>query len=228
MAIQAVPDFKPSRCGLHFLNMFPPEPLLSIPLPLGSIPLGKASGGLCGGMAYTTRDYFQAGQLPPATTDPPPAGSDLYKYLVKRLFDSFSLPSGVAKYYQWMTLGDGDNWFVHGVSWRTIQEEWPLIQADLHSGVLSPLGLVRVQSFDPLQLGENHQVLAYGYELDENSNDLTLFLYDPNHPNQDDVTLQINLSNPSQASPVTYSTGEFTRGFFRADYSPPSLALPAT
>ena len=41
-----------------------------------------------------------------------------------------------------------------------------------------PLGPVTVHSTNPLDLGMNHQVLAYGYELDGTA--LTLRVYDPN------------------------------------------------
>jgi hypothetical protein len=117
----------------------------------------------------------------------------------------------------------------HGRAWVMIVEEWPKIRADIDNGRLSPLGLIRVKTLDVFQMGQNHQVLAYAYTL--NGDDLTIYVYDPNHPNDDDVTISLNISDPWHTTPVTYSTGESMNCFFRTDYapaSPPGFAVPAS
>ena len=168
MTTQRVPGFKPSISGLHFGNLFPHAPVLRIPLPpFGCLPVGDAAGGLCGGMIFAARDYYEAGLSPPVNTAPPPQGSPLFNYLVRRLFASFNLPGGPIKYFAWMNLPDRDRPGARGVVWRTVRREWPRVRADLEGGKLSPLGLVRVHSANPWQLGKNHQVLAYGYDLEE-------------------------------------------------------------
>jgi hypothetical protein len=48
------------------------------------------------------------------------------------------------------------------------------------AGHPAPLGLIKVKSTDPRQLEEDHQVLAYGFDLVAGI--LTLRLYDPNQP----------------------------------------------
>ena len=65
---------------------------------------------------------------------------------------------GVAQYYQWMGLPDGDSDYSafgrrivveQGLAWRTIRLQWPQIKKDLDRGVPSGLGLVTVASRKP-------------------------------------------------------------------------------
>src|SRR5829696_6419850 len=94
-------------------------------------------------------------------------------------------------------LPDGDLAMVHGRAWRMIRLEWPAIRGDLDRGTLCPLGLVKAKSRDPRDLGANHQVLAWDYDLAGTR--LTLRLYDPNHPDDDEVTLSLDTGRPSPA-----------------------------
>ncbi len=246
-----VPGFLPSTSGFHFSNSsFPPVPLLTINVLGVEIPIGDASNGLCGGMVFASRDYFEAGLPPPPDTDAPSSGP-LFDYLVKRLVDSFNLilppppppppfftptpPFGPGPAtYMWLmdpALPDHETWASNvglaprGRAWVMINEEWPKIRSDLDSGTLSPVGLIELKSIDPFQMGHNHQVLAYGYELD--GTDLTIYIYDPNYPNIDNVTMSFSIANPQHTTPVTYSTGETIWCFFRPAYTfsfPPSVA----
>src|ERR1700722_8180397 len=98
-----VPGFLPSTSGLHFTNYYPHEPTITINLPLGgTLPLGDAANGLCGGMVFTVRDFFEAKRAVPLDTQPPPGGSPLYQFIVKRLMDSFNLPLGIGRYLELM------------------------------------------------------------------------------------------------------------------------------
>src|SRR5262245_40933129 len=116
MISKRISGFKPSTSGLHFANVFPPEPILSIPLPLfRNISIGDAARGLCGGMAFTVRDFYEASLLPPPDTSTPAPDSPLYRHLVRRLFDSFDLPKGPVKYFAWMNLADANTWLARGV-----------------------------------------------------------------------------------------------------------------
>jgi len=223
----SVPGFTASVDGLHFINSWPSEPDIVIDAgPLGKVPIGDASNGLCGGMVYTVIDVFTASLPPIPDTQQPAHGSALFNYIVSRLFASFDIPAGVLTYYQWMITPDHDTgiWFAtrRGVSWKTIMEEWPKIKADIDGGMLSPLGLVTVETPDASQMGHNHQVLAYGYEIDD-ANRLTLHLCDPNTApsDADDVQLSLDLSNPTHTSPITHNVNidGNIRGFFRTKYS---------
>lgn len=229
MPSRVIPGFLPSTSGLHFDNSFPRVPLRYLGVPgVFRISLGDASDGLCGGMVFAARDYFEAGRAPPAETSPPAEGP-MFDYLVDRLFDSFNLPLGPLRYVELMNpaLPDGDpflRWLgvgPHGRAWRMINEEWPKIREDIDAGRPSPLGLVKVKSLNPMELGKNHQVLAYGYETSEGR--LTVRIYDPNHADRDDVTLALDVSSPRRGTTVTQLPGgSRIHSFFRVPYSPSS------
>jgi hypothetical protein len=221
----AVPGFLPSRDALHFPNTWPSQPDLVVDLPVGGrLKIGDASRGLCGGMVFAVRDLFEAGLAPPPDTTPPPPGSPLYGYIVRRLFDSFDLPGGVLRYYRWMNAPDEDRSFLgatrRGLARRTVAEEWPKVRADIDAGRTSPLGLVTVRSVNPLDLGRNHQVLAYAYELDGTT--LSLKVYDPNTDpaSADAVALSLDTAEPAARTPISHNLAIAApvRGFFRVRY----------
>jgi len=227
MPANSVPGFLPSAAGFRFSNSFPRIPLRRIGIPgILSVPIGDASNGLCGGMVFAARDYFEHG-LPPPGDRAAPAEGPLFDYLVDRLLDSFDLPLGPARYLELMNpmLPDGETIWSrlrvtpHGRAWRTARDEWPRIRAEIDSGHPCPLGLVRVKSTDPFDLKENHQVLAYGYDLAGSA--LTLHLYDPNRPGRDDVTLSVDLRVLRHAVPPTIvPSGSPVFALFRVVYAP--------
>ena len=232
MTTRAIPGFLPSTSGFAFPNSFPRVPVRSIGIPgIVSVPIGDASNGLCGGMSFAARDYFEAGRPPPDDAEAPSDGP-LFDYIVDRLFDSFDLPLGPARYLKLMSphLPDGETMLSllgiapRGRAWTIVKQEWPKVRADIDAGRPSPLGLVRVKSSDPFDLKENHQVLAYGYDL--NGTVLTLRLYDPNHPKRDDVTLSFGVANPYAPIAVrSFPAGPRVLAFFRVPYArsaPPS------
>ena len=214
-----VKGFKPSQNGLKYSNSWPPVPYINIPTPWGNIPVGSASNGMCGGMVYAVRDLFEAELLPPTDPTNPKPYSPAFNFLYARLVQSFDLPVGVVTYYAWMNLPRHDTKIgPHGTSWRTILETMPSLRATINSGKLCPLGLVCVQSIDPFDLGLNHQVLAWGYHDDGPAT--TVKLYDPNHPNDDSVTIKFDKSKPDQTTVFNDSTKDHKIfGFFTTEYS---------
>jgi hypothetical protein len=170
-------------------------------------------------MVFAVRDFFESGCPPPGDREPPARGSPLFSYLVRRLFHSFDLPWGPMRYYRWMTAPD-EHLIRH-----TIAQEWPRVRAELEAGQPAALGLIRTHSRNPLRMGENHQVLAYGYDLDEANGSLLIEIYDPNHGRRDDVTLALNLREPSG---ILSTTGEPFRGFFHTAYRRYSPLAPLT
>jgi hypothetical protein len=221
-----VKGFLPSRCGFAFTNFFPPGPVVTLRLPGLALPVGDASKGLCGGMAFAVRDYFEAGRVPPRDLQPPPGDSRLFRYLVIRLWHSFNLPCGPLKYYIFQTLPDLDSPWRRGIRSRTMYDEWPRIRTDLEHGRLAPLGFNRGYSLNPLRLGDNHQVLAYGYTR-ETTGRVRLWIYDPNHGGRDDLTMTFRPDAPPEEATIEYSTGETVRGFFRTPFHRSLLPLPA-
>jgi hypothetical protein len=225
-----VPGFRPSVNGLHFANAWPSVPNWTLPLPGGgSIPISNASNGLSGGMTYTVRDLYQARQPSPPDRKAPASGP-LFTYVAHRLLDSWSLPGGVLRYLELMNPLLPDHEALteppgRSRAWTMIRKEWPAIKRDIDARTLSPVSLVKAKSINPADLGKNHQVLAYGYDL--NGAALTIHLYDPDHADDDTITMSLNISHADKATPVHYCGGGTVYCFFRSDYAPRSPdALP--
>jgi hypothetical protein len=225
--------FVPSAHGFVFANDWPSQPAVVLPTPFGDIDIGDAGAGLCGGMVFAALDYWYAGAVPPAGQ--PAQGEALFSHLVRRLVDSWHLPVGVTQYYQWMNLPDGDSGFTafgrrvlteRGIAWRTIRVHWPQIAADLDNGIPAALGVVTVKSSRPGDLGENHQVLAVGYE--SAGTQVTVSIYDPNRAGRDDIYIRFDTGRPTRPTRFEHNLGigrRPVRGFFRTVYRP--AALPA-
>ena len=68
---------------------------------------------------------------------------------------------------------------------------FPGIRNVIDSGHPCPIGIITGSLFNPAHLG--HQVLVYGYQLQNQL--LTLWIYDPNSPSNDNVTMTLDISN---------------------------------
>jgi len=226
-------SFLPSRDGFAFDNAWPDQPAVVLPTPFGDIGIGNTGDGLCGGMTFAALDYWLARRAP--GLERPPADDPLLRYIVNRLIDSWHVPAGVAQYYQWMSLPDGDVVIrlfgrqvvaERGLGWRTVRVQWPQIRKDLDRGLPVPIGVVTVASKNPKDLALNHQVLAFGYRTD--GTHVTLRVYDPNRGRRDDIAIDMDTSAP--AKPVRFEHnlglgGRPVRGFFRAAYTPRTPAF---
>jgi len=210
-----VPGFLPSQNGFHFENSWPAEPDIVIPTMNGPLAVGNAADGLCGGMAYAVRDIFETGAHVPAQTSNPAFQTPLFQYIVRRLFESFDIPSGVLAWMSWSLP-------TRNQAHDMVLTEWPAIRAQLSAGSLVALGLVRVRSFWPGDLGNNHQVLAWGFDEDA-THKVSLYLYDPNHADDNEVTLAFDAAHPDAAN-VQFSSSrrataeETTYGAFVTHY----------
>jgi hypothetical protein len=111
----------------------------------------------CAAGCFAVREFFEAGGLVPATTEPPAEGSPLFEYLVARLLASFDLPLGIGRYLALMSplLPDGETWArAHGLEPQSrlghgAREERLKVQSELDTGHLPPLGLIKVKSASP-------------------------------------------------------------------------------
>jgi hypothetical protein len=124
-----------------------------------------------------------------------------------------------------MGLPDHDTWYARGLLRRTFRDEWPRVRAELDRGRLPALGFIRHRSANPFRVGENHQVLAYGYAR-RGPGEVTLRIYDPNHGPRDDLTMTFDPDAPPGTGSVCYSTGERVRGFFHTPYRRPLTGVP--
>jgi hypothetical protein len=232
----AVPGFLPSTHGLRFRNAFPPGPTLTLggfdPRRVG---FGDASAGLCGGMALTTRDLYEAGLAPPRDELPPANGSPRFRSLVRRQVQSLDWFRVPLRYLDLQALRPDPP---RGLALRLRREpprveavlrEWPRIRDEIDAGRLAVVGLIRAAGWSPWLLTRNHQVLAYAYE--QGADAITIRVYDPNHPGRDDVALEVLVApavtpgTPTvplrERIAIGQSTGEPLLGFFLQPYPPP-------
>src|SRR5207302_1309818 len=158
-------NFSPQKHGFHFDNDFDNA--------IVTFPNGQQfpTGGRCGGMAYASLDYYFAG-LPipthrmgdfPGGTRVPPDGTRLADYISARLFDSFATTSAL-KFILWAFIPEHDTWFRKGTTRRMREEEFPALRRQIDQGRPVVLGLLASTSL--ADIGNNHQVVAYGYEVD--------------------------------------------------------------
>ena len=223
----SVEGFLPSTRAFRFANSWPHIPAFTIAVAGQDVPIGNAQHGLCGGMVFAVRDYFERHLPVPVDVQAPSAGP-LYEFIGRRLEESFDLPFGPVRYLELMAMPDADarvplfGWLVkrwgRGIAWRTIHDEVPKIIADLDAGRLSCLGLVCARGVNPADLGQNHQVLAYRYE--RVADVLRIGVYDPNRPLRDDVLLEFSTRHPNTTTQFTFVNGsKDVRGFFRVKYT---------
>jgi len=207
MQTARVPGFLPSTNGFAYPNAWPSNPIRSFRLGnVATLNIGDAANGLCGGMSFTVADLFKAG-LRPGSDAMPPAGSARYQYVVDRQIASFDDGRLPWRFYQLMspTRTEREGFLEqtlgrvgvdrHSRTWTMIKVEWPQIRALVDGGALAMVGLVRTVSADPNDLGHNHQVMCYGYDLDGTR--VTLRICDPNWPRDDGVTLTFDTSDPT-------------------------------
>ena len=182
----AVAGFLPSVHGLHFANRYPPGPTLKLgvidPRWMG---VGDAEAGLCGGMSWFVREWFEEGRTVPADVAPPPNGSPLFRAIVRRQVLSLDWLRGPVRF--WMSALSSPE----RLRERTLEVEWPRIRADIDAGRLPMVGLVRHRGWSPFELTKDHQVLAFAYDTAGPDGPTTLRLYDPNWPNRDDVSITL-------------------------------------
>ena len=237
MAANAVHGFRPSVHGLPFANAFPPGPTLRLgPFDPRILGFGDASAGLCGGMALTARDLFEAGIGAPAgMAGPPDNGSPRFRALVRRQVQSLDWLRVPLRYLDLQALRPDPP---TGLARRLRREpprvaavlrEWPRIRAEIDAGHPAVVGLIRATGLSPWVLTQNHQVLAWAWEAVEGR--ITIRVYDPNHPGRDDVELRVAISGVPLGPwrdrfTLDQSTGEPLLGFFRQPY-PPARSVAA-
>jgi hypothetical protein len=159
---------------------------------------------------------------------------------VNRLFDTFDIDD-VTLYLKLMDplYPDTDEnvlnpvGLANGRAFVMANIEFPMIRNDILAGHPSPVGLVMIKSVLPTNLGNNHQVLAYGYQ--QSGDSVTVWLYDPNTLLSDDVKMQFNVRTTAERIDVTYNVDAKDESgtrrpiycFFRTNYQF-SKPLPST
>jgi hypothetical protein len=206
-----VTNFSPKTHGFRFANSFDFPYLFNISLPLlGSRGIGDVVYGLCGGMCSAALDYFNASKGVPTVTSVENINLRLFRHLWTRQLDTLGMQV-LEKLLTWAILDTR-------ILARFVErDEIPKLRQRLDSG--SPAILVLMRARGLLSLTQNHQVLAIGYTYDPATKDMTINLYDPNHPRKE-PTLNLNLRSPWSGLKLSQSTGEPLRAFFVIDYNP--------
>lgn len=204
--------------GFPFPNSFPAS---SFPVQeLLGFPVAQRYG-LCGGMAYATRDCFETG-IPVPGTAQPPIGGRVFDWLWQRLLDSFNLPfgAGAPPHYlllQSPALADAGPPTAFGVLSRMgemIRLQWPRVRDTIDQGRLCPIAVVYVKTPNPGDIFQNHQVTVFGYEIAESL--VTLLINDPNVPRVEQrLTIDVSDENVFR---LGYSAQSPVWAFFATDY----------
>jgi hypothetical protein len=87
----------------------------------------------------------------------------------------------------------------------TVRSAWPAIRAEIDAGEPTMIGLVRSATANPLALDLGHQVVGYRY--DSSPARVTIGIYDPNHPGDDSVEIQLERATDGGLM-LRQSTGE--------------------
>lgn len=178
--------FRPSEHGWHFANNWPG----GAPASLAGLTLGRVYGGLCGGMCVMAGQAWKRGTALPPDREVPPDGP-LTRALWEAQLESMDLPAGPLRYLQ-LQLPTA----AAARRRSTLGSAIPAVRRRLRDGQPALLGLVRAISWNPTALGRHHVVLVHRLEVRRTDPDLPaelvgLGVYDPNHPDDDRVRLEI-------------------------------------
>jgi hypothetical protein len=200
--------FTPQQHGFHFDNDFVNK-LADLP-GFGEI----ETYGRCGGMAWAALDFYNARLPVPADTRLPGDDDPLARYIDRRLLDSFLTPAAL-QFVTWTLAPDNGPWFLRGVSEWTREDQVPRLRRLIDAGQPVALGLVGARDLTQVGAG-NHQVVAYGYEVDEPARTTRIFVYDNNN-HDEEVVLTCDRRGPNvEAS----NRRQPWRGLFVQDYRP--------
>ncbi len=202
-------DFSALENGFHFKNDFVDRILHTN---FGNI----ETRGRCGGMAFAVLDYYFA-KIPIPTHEPkdfpnnkvPPDGSSLGDYIFKRSINSLFTISAL-KFLDWSIKRQNNNNIRKSISYKTKHEEFPKLKSYIDRGKPVVLGLVC--SLNIKDICNNHQVVAYGYDLDLKNKTIVIYIYDSNIPNKE-ILLEID-----KDFNINESNGQRWNGFFVQDY----------
>lgn len=169
-------NFLPARDGYHFANEFVNQ-VVAVSF------IKFQTKGLCGGMVMTALDYWRSKvPIPTYTSSDFGAqrvpGGKLYEYILERQIHSLTTKAMATR---WI-VAPWNNFPERFHDWAT-KDEFEVIKQQINMGRPAMLGLWSMKSGDVLG---GHQVLCYGYDTNPSPR---LFIYDPNHPNQEVVLI---------------------------------------
>jgi hypothetical protein len=184
--------------------------------------------GLCGGMAYSALDHWNARVPIPRGAhvgDQPvraPRGTvGLREVIWSRLIDSLTIGGVMARTIEWTFLLNQVPAFLGGGAAEILKRtklELAILRGHIDAGRPWPIGLI----YDKSAIWEQHQVLVFGYE-DVGPNRVNLLVYDNNAPARFNQTTPSLITLSMGASSLTASTPSDVAGT-PANPLPPRLA----
>jgi hypothetical protein len=203
----------PWPAGLTFIMRVAGRPVLR---------LDATRWGLCGGMAFLTRDIVEAGLPQLCGSAPSRIPLPLARHLLGRQIDSVKGAATIRRWFAATWQPDHETWLWGRGLAQAAATECPGIMRDIDAGRLCPIGLVLAPAWAPWDVFQNHVALVWGY--DRNGSQLTLRTYDSNFPGRDDITIRLDL-DPSLAMAIATNgthgpRPSCIRGLFRVPYRP--------
>jgi hypothetical protein len=199
--------FVPARDGFAFVNTFVNH------VQIAGVPITETRGR-CGGMAFAALDYWHHRLPVPSTATLPADGVPLADYIYNRLITS--MVDNWPMYFHFMRTPDHPTLINGiGVGRATREEEFPKLRALLDQGLPQPLGLT--QARDIGGFAGDHQVVAYGYEVDDATS--RVFIWDNRYAGREDVLEFTSVYDPADPG-IHQSNGDAWRGFFVERYAP--------
>jgi hypothetical protein len=176
--------------------------------------------GLCGGMAFSSLDYWHKGWVVPRGNgkddqpqDGTPLGTALREYIWNRLLQS--VKDNIWTFLGWMAILHFDP-SGGGILRDKTKEQLVTLRSMINSGTQVTVGLIGT-TWNPL---DNHQILIYGFE-DHLDNTTTLFAYDNNFPGvETTITLDFSQSTLVAVESDFQADRGPLRGLFCTTYTP--------
>ena len=189
--------FRPSIHGWPFANSYD----YKVDLPFHDATINNL--GYCGGMCWTVLDRFYSATRIPRDTPQPQQGQALYDEILAEQVVSLSFGT-LAQIYSWQRsprLSHATN--PHHSQGYLTKQEWPRVRARLDQSLPVTLTLIaHSNDYDISDMSDNHRVVAYAYDVrglastdwvhgqrHASIRHVTIWIYDPNRPNEDDVCL---------------------------------------
>lgn len=185
--------------------------------------------GMCGGMAYTSLDYWHGRIVLPRGSGPndQPArttqtSAALRNLIWQRLLDSLTGGGVLQRTVEWsLLLNQVPGWAGGGAGTllNRTRNEWTTLKGHIDAGAPWPIGLV----YNGRSIWDQHQILVYGYE-DPGDGTGTLYVYDSNSPraygDMTPSTVKLDFRGASLVATTPSDFGNTLAGFFCSNYSP--------
>ncbi len=202
-------SFNAVHHGFKFSNSFINH-VISVP----ALGIDFTTGGRCGGMAFAALDYWHHRLAIPEDSSLPVDETLVSTYIYDRLINS--IVANAFKFFHFMRTPDHPTWINGiGVARATREEEFPKLQQLIDQGQPCALGLTRAR--DVGGFGNDHQVVAYGYEVGDPYS--TVLIYDNRAPNLEHRLIFKTVYDPAERE-IQNSYGDVWRGFFVESYAP--------